>query len=48
MNKKVYNAVIGGKSDNNIKFRDFQSLIVDLGFDFLKQKGHMPLTTTRI
>jgi predicted RNA binding protein YcfA (HicA-like mRNA interferase family) len=39
MNKKVYNAVISGKSDNNIKFVDFQNLIIDLGFIFSHQTG---------
>ena len=39
MNKKVYEAVISGNSDNNIKYTDFQNLIVDLGFEFKRQKG---------
>ena len=39
MKDKVYNAVIGGQSDNNIKFADFQNLILDLGFEFERQKG---------
>ena len=39
MNIKVYNAVVGGKSDNNIGFTDFRNLIVDLGFVFRRQKG---------
>ena len=39
MNKKVYDAVISGKSDNNIKYADFQNLIVSLGFAFERQKG---------
>ena len=42
MNKKVYNDVMSGKSDNNIRFNDFRNLIVDLGFDFIRQNGsHM-------
>jgi len=39
MNTKVYDAVVGGKSDNNIRFADFQNLIIDLGFIFKRQKG---------
>ena len=39
MNKKVYNAVKSGKSDNNISFNDFRNLIVDLGFKLDRQKG---------
>ena len=39
MNKKVYDAVMSGQSDNNIKYTDFQNLIVDLGFEFKRQKG---------
>lgn len=39
MNKKTYNDVISGKSDYNIKYSDFQSLIIDLGFVFKRQKG---------
>ena len=39
MNRKVYDAVLNGKSDNNIKFTDFQNLIVDLGFQFERQEG---------
>ena len=42
MNKKTYNDVMSGKSDNNIHFNDFRNLIVDLGFDFIRQNGsHM-------
>ena len=42
MNKKVYDAILSGKSDNNIKYTDFQNIIVDLGFRFIRQKGsHM-------
>ena len=39
MNLKIYNDVVSGNSDNNIKFNDFRNLIVDLGFSFKGQKG---------
>ena len=39
MNKKVYDVVVSGKSDNNIKYTDFQNLILDLGFEFQRQSG---------
>ena len=39
MDKKVYESVISGKSDNNIKYTDFQSLIIGLGFEFVRQNG---------
>lgn len=39
MNKKIYNDVVSGKSDNNINFNDFCNLIIDLGFDMKRQKG---------
>ena len=39
MNKKVYNDVMSGKSDNNINFNDFRNLIIDLGFIFIRQNG---------
>ena len=39
MNKKVYEAVKSGKSDNNIGYADFQNLIVALGFEKRRQKG---------
>jgi predicted RNA binding protein YcfA (HicA-like mRNA interferase family) len=39
MNEKVYKAVMGGISDNNIKYADFQNLVVDLGFVFQRQEG---------
>ena len=39
MDKKVYEAVVNGNSDNNIKYTDFQTLIVDLGFEPKRQKG---------
>lgn len=39
MNQKIYNDVISGKSDNNIRFADFRNLIVDLGFNYIRQSG---------
>lgn len=39
MNQKIYNDVISGKSDYNIRYADFQKLIVDLGFEFKRQRG---------
>lgn len=39
MNKKTYNDVISGTSDNNIKFNDFCNLIIDLGFVLKGQRG---------
>lgn len=39
MNQKIYQDVLHGKSDNNINFNDFRNLIVDLGFDFIRQSG---------
>jgi len=39
LNKKVYDAVMSGQSDNNIKYTDFQNLIVDLGFEFKRQES---------
>ena len=39
MNKKVYDAVISGKSDNNINYADFINLLIDLGFTFRRQRG---------
>lgn len=32
MNKKVYNDVMSGNSDNNIRFADFRTLILAFGF----------------
>ena len=31
--------VMSRKSDNNIRYADFQKLIIDLGFEFKRQKG---------
>jgi len=39
MKNKVYNAVISGQSDSNIRYADFQSLVIQLGFAFERQKG---------
>lgn len=39
MNKKIYDKVMSGDSDNNINFDDFRNLIIDLGFDFIRQSG---------
>jgi len=39
MNKKVYEAVIGGKSDYNINYIDFQNLICALGFEYKRHTG---------
>lgn len=39
MNQKIYNDIMSGKSDNNIRFSDFRNLIVNLGFEFKNQNG---------
>ena len=39
IDKTVYDAVKSGRSDNNIKFSDFQKLLTDLGFEFQRQEG---------
>ena len=39
MNTKVYDAVVSGKSDNNINYTDFMNLLIDLGFKFRRQRG---------
>ena len=39
MNKKVYQAVMSGTSDYNIKFNDFYNLMIALGFEPKHQKG---------
>ena len=42
INKKVYDAVVSGKADNNVRFANFQNLITSLGFIFKNQEGsHM-------
>lgn len=32
MNQKVYNDIMSGKSDNNIRFTDFRNIILSFGF----------------
>ena len=39
MNERVYNAVISGTSDYNIKYTDFANLILDLGFELRRKRG---------
>ncbi len=39
MNKKVYEAVMDGNSDNNIRFSDLQNLLLALGFELKRQRG---------
>ena len=39
MDKKVYEAVLSGKSDNNIKYTDLQILIIALGFECKRRNG---------
>lgn len=39
MNKKVYRDVMSGQADYNINYADFQDLILNLGFEFKRQKG---------
>ena len=39
MDKTIYEAVKTGVADNNIRYTDFQKLIIALGFKFLRQKG---------
>jgi len=39
MNKKVYEDVLSGRSDNNIKYSDLRSLIEALGFTLKRQRG---------
>lgn len=39
MNQKAYDTVVSGKSDNSIKYADFQNLIIALGFEFQRQNG---------
>ncbi len=42
MNKKVYEKIIEGRSDNNIDFNDFKNLLIALGFVLDRQRGsHM-------
>ena len=39
MSKKTYDSVISSKSDSNIRYADFQNLIIALGFGFERQRG---------
>jgi len=39
MNQKLYSIIVSGQSDNNIRYSDFQNLIVDLGFVYQRQEG---------
>jgi len=53
MKSKVYNAVISGQSDANIRFTDLKNLIHALGFVFKGQKGshagyYHPIANARI
>lgn len=40
MNKKVYNDVISGKSDNNIHFNDLRKLLESLDFKYRVKGDH--------
>ena len=49
MSKKVYESVISGKSDNNIRFEDLRILLLQLGFKerikgdhFIYKRGDLP------
>lgn len=49
MNKKVYNDVMSGQSDNNIRFNDFRNLLLSCGFSerikgdhFIYKRGDIP------
>ena len=39
MHKKVYEKVVQGKSDYNIAFDDLRNLLIDLGFQYRRQRG---------
>ena len=39
MKSKVYDAVVSGKSDANIRFADLKNLLYALGFEFKRQRG---------
>ena len=39
MSKNTYNMVMSGNNDNNIRYADFQNLLIDLGFEFKRQNG---------
>ncbi len=40
MNKKVYDAVMSGKSDNNIRFNDLRNLLESIGFGYRIKGDH--------
>ena len=39
MNKKVYETIMSGQSDNNIEFRDFCNVIEACGFQLVRYNG---------
>ena len=39
MANSTYDIIMSGKSDNNIRYADFQNLILSLGFVFKRQSG---------
>ena len=39
MKSKIYDVVVSGNSDANIRFASFKNLILTLGFVFKSQKG---------
>ena len=39
LNRRVYESVMSGKADSNIKYAEFSNLVVDLGFKFERQRG---------
>ncbi len=40
MNDKIYEKILFGKSDNNIKFKDLQKLLNQLGFQYRIKGDH--------
>ena len=40
MNKKVYDAVMSGKSDNNIRFSDLRNLLESMNFGYRMKGDH--------
>ena len=40
MNTKVYNAVMGGNADNNIRFADLRNLLDSVGFKEMIRGDH--------
>lgn len=41
MNTKVYNAVMGGNADNNIRFADLRNLLDSVGFKETIRDDHI-------